>query len=179
MPEVEIRPAQLPDLGVLVSLDHSYQTTHVWQMDRLNEDGHMSINFRSVRLPRPVRVEYPRAIATVSESWLQSNGLLVAAIQGTAVGYIHLKVIEEPGTAWVTDLAVAEPMRRKGIGSVLLLAGQEWAAQRGQRYMILEMQSKNYPALRLCNKLGYELCGFNDQYYSNRDIALFFGRLLR
>jgi ribosomal protein S18 acetylase RimI-like enzyme len=45
--------------------------------------------------------------------------------------------------------------------------------------MILEMQSKNIPAVHLAMRLGYEFCGYNDHYYSNQDIALFFAQFLR
>jgi RimJ/RimL family protein N-acetyltransferase len=41
------------------------------------------------------------------------------------------------------------------------------------------MSSKNNSAIRLAQKLGFEFCGYNDQYYENKDIALFFGRLIR
>jgi len=44
---------------------------------------------------------------------------------------------------------------------------------------LLEMSSKNNPAIRFAQKLGYEFCGYNDQYYETQDIALFFGRYIR
>jgi len=40
------------------------------------------------------------------------------------------------------------------------------------------MTSKNYAAIRLSQKLGFEFCGYNDHYYLTQDIALFFGRAL-
>jgi ribosomal protein S18 acetylase RimI-like enzyme len=45
--------------------------------------------------------------------------------------------------------------------------------------MVLEMQPKNYPAIQLAQKLGFDFCGYNDRYYANRDIALFFAKGLR
>jgi RimJ/RimL family protein N-acetyltransferase len=45
--------------------------------------------------------------------------------------------------------------------------------------MILEMQSKNHPYIRLAQKFGYEFCGYNDQYYPTQDVALFFGKALK
>jgi RimJ/RimL family protein N-acetyltransferase len=43
----------------------------------------------------------------------------------------------------------------------------------------MEMHSKNMAAVRLAMKMGFEFCGYNDQYYANQDIALFFSALLR
>jgi ribosomal protein S18 acetylase RimI-like enzyme len=51
--------------------------------------------------------------------------------------------------------------------------------QKNNRRIILEMQPKNYPAIKLTQKLGFELCGYNDHYYANQDIALFFSKWLR
>jgi hypothetical protein len=45
--------------------------------------------------------------------------------------------------------------------------------------MVLEMQPKNHAAISMAQKLGFDLCGYNDRYYSNRDIALFFSRSVR
>jgi ribosomal-protein-alanine N-acetyltransferase len=79
----------------------------------------------------------------------------------------------------MTDLAVTRRTRRQGIGSALILAGQEWARHKRCHRMVLEMQPKNYPAICLVQKLGYDLCGYNDHYFPNRDIALFFSKALR
>ena len=84
-----------------------------------------------------------------------------------------------PNTTWVTDLVVLRRQRRQGIGTALLLASQDWALQKKNRRIILEMQPKNFPAISLAQKLGFDLCGYNDHYYTNQDIALFFSKWLR
>lgn len=179
MPEIEIRPAVLADLPALMQFDHSYQTTHVWQMDRLMEDGQMTINFREVRLPRPVRVEYPKTAGAEGKEWLKSAAVLTAVLKGVPVGYVRLQEQDAPHIGWITDLAVHPEVRRQGIATALMLAAQEWCSQRRIKHLILEMQSKNYPAICLAQKLGYDFCGYNDHYYPNQDIALFFDRYLK
>ena len=79
----------------------------------------------------------------------------------------------------MTDIAVSPMARRKGIASALILAAEDWAKKKNIRRMILEMQSKNTPAIRMALKLGFEFCGYNDHYYSNQDIALFFAQFIR
>jgi RimJ/RimL family protein N-acetyltransferase len=49
----------------------------------------------------------------------------------------------------------------------------------GSRRIVLEMQPKNYAAIHLAQKLGFDLCGYNDRYYANHDIALFFAKGVR
>jgi ribosomal protein S18 acetylase RimI-like enzyme len=105
--------------------------------------------------------------------------MLVAVIGGQPVGYVRTNDAILPRTAWLMDVVVAPRFRRQGVASTLLLAAQSWAVQRKDRRALLEMSSKNNPAIRLAQKLGYEFCGYNDQYYETQDIALFFGRFIR
>lgn len=179
MPEVQIRPAVTTDLAALMALDHSCQSDYVWQMDVQHEDGQVGAIFREIRLPRSVAIPYPRLVSVLSENWNRRSGILVAAIDGAAVGFVRSTDTLIPRTAWLLDLVVASRYRRQGIASALVVAAQSWAVQRKDGRVLLEMSSKNNPAIRLAQKLGFEFCGYNDQYYESQDIALFFGRLIR
>ncbi len=180
MPEIEIRAAVESDIPTLTQIDHSYSSEYVWQMEVQREEDHIAVAFREVRLPRSVRVDYPRSPKRLLEDWKQRSGLLVAVLGEEVVGYISLMEGISPAAVWVTDLAVAPRHRRQGIGCALVLAGQEWTIERG-RYarLVLEMQPKNHPAIQLCQKLGFEFCGFNHHHYVNQDIGLFFAKWLR
>jgi len=78
----------------------------------------------------------------------------------------------------VTDLVVTPTLRRQGIATALVMAGEEWSSVKGLRRMIVDMQSKNIPGIRLFGKLGFEFCGYNDHFYANQDIAIFFSHFL-
>lgn len=185
MPEIQIRPLVAADLPLLVEIDHSYSSDHVWQMDVQQETGakasdlQLQIRFRQLQLPRSVRVEYPRSPADLADDWKKRAGVLVALHEDVAIGYVSMLLNQAPLTAWVTDLVVARRMRRQGVGSALVLAAQEWARHKACQQIVLEMQPKNYAAICLALKLGFDLCGYNDRYYANRDIALFFARMVR
>jgi len=179
MPEIEIRPAIASDIPQLIALDHDYTSDYVWQMNIQREEGQVSVSFRQARLPRSVRVEYPRSPQSLTEDWKKRAGLLVALLAKEPVGYISLAKDVSPSAAWVTDLVVMRRTRRQGIGSGLVLAAQEWARQHNLDHIVLEMQPKNYAAISLAHKLGFEFCGYNDRYYDNRDIALLFARSVR
>jgi ribosomal protein S18 acetylase RimI-like enzyme len=179
MPEIEIRPATDADIPALVAIDHNYSSEYVWQMDIQAEEKGVNVSFREIRLPRSVRVEYPRPVSALAEDWSLRPGLLVSTLEGEVVGYISLRLDVAPITTWVTDLAVIRRVRRQGIGSALVLAGQEWGEQHNTRRIVLEMQPKNYPTLKMAQKLGFDLCGYNDRYYANHDIGLFFAKALR
>ena len=180
MPEVEIRPAVKEDLVHLVQVEHSYQTQYVWQMDRVMEEGQIMIHFRQMRLPRPQRVEDAgRSPLLNEENWSRYQALLAAVLAGVPVGYVGLSDQVVPRTVWVTDCAVRESARRRGIGAALLLAAQEWGSVNGFRQIVVEVHPKNHPAIQLARKLNFEFSGYNDHYLATQDITLFFARSLR
>ena len=177
MPEIQIRPATATDVKSLMTLEHTSQSDYVWQLDVRREPSQVEAILREVRLPRTVSLIYPRSIENLADEWSQTN-MLVALAGGKPAAYLRMTDRLVPGTVWITDLVVGRAQRRKGIGTALVMAAHEWAQQMNNRRAVMEMQSKNSAAVRLAQKLGYEFCGYNDQYYVTRDIALFFGRLL-
>jgi ribosomal protein S18 acetylase RimI-like enzyme len=178
MPEINIRPAVATDIPNLILIDHHYTSEFAWQMDLVLEDNQIAVNFRQIHLPRSVKVEYPRSPQALLTDWNKRSGLLVAIYEGEPVGYISLMLDIAPVTTWITDLAVIRRLRRQGIASALVLAGQDWARQRKTYRMVMEMQPKNHPAYSLAQKLGFTFCGYNDTYYANHDITLFFAKSL-
>ncbi len=176
MPEVQIRPAVATDVTALMSIDHSCQTEYVWQMDVQHEETQTTVFFREIRLPRSVAISYPRPVAALSESWSRRSGVLIALVGGTVVGYVRMNDISIPHTALLTDVVVSPRYRRQGIATTLVLAAQTWAVNRKNNRMMMEMTTKNVPAIRLAQKLGFDFSGYNVAYYETQDIALFFGR---
>ena len=179
MASFEVRPASANDLPRLMALDHSVSSDYVWQLELRREPNQVTVGFREVRLPRSVEVKYPRNVVGLAEEWTRRDAVLVAVVGEEVVGYMCLKDEHASAIAWVTDLVVAPAWRRKGAGSTLLTAAQVWAAERKARRLVLEIISKNQAGIRLAQKFGYEFCGYNDQYYPNQDVALFFGRALK
>ena len=179
MASFNIRSAVATDLPSLMALDHSNSSEYVWQLDVRNEPNQVTADFREVRLPRSVTVAYPHDPSLLADEWMKRDAVLVALRGDVPVGYVGIVIKHVSTVAWVTDLVVSQDIRRRGAASALLTATQAWAMERSVRHIILETQSKNHPCIRLAQKFGYEFCGYNDQYYPTKDIALFFGRALK
>jgi ribosomal protein S18 acetylase RimI-like enzyme len=179
MMEIEIRPTIAPDLPRLMGMDHSTMTDYVWQLEFRREGSQMQAVFREVRLPRPITVTYPHNPYALADEWTNKS-LMLTALQGqNPVGYLCLLEHSRAALAWITDLVVWREARRQGVGSALITAAQAWASGRGDRRLMLEMQSKNVPAIRLAQKHGFEFCGYNDHYYLTQDVALFFAKNIK
>jgi ribosomal protein S18 acetylase RimI-like enzyme len=174
MTELRVRQAISSDISEIVAFDHGYSTDHVWQMGFQNGQGEVEVRFREVRLPRPMRVRYPRQPEALIDSWTEKQVVLVAEFGETRTGYLTIIAGPSPGSAWITDLAVDLRHRRQGHASGLLQTARAWAGERGYRRLFLEMQSKNFPAIALARKLGFSFSGYSDHYFPDGDIALFF-----
>jgi GNAT superfamily N-acetyltransferase len=169
-----IRSAISSDIPWLMKLDHGYSTDHVWQMALRQETDEIAISFREVRLPRPMRVGYPRDYMKLADEWTFRSAIFVAERESIPIGYIAYVEGPSPNSAWVTDLVVGLIERRQGIGSQLFNYGLDWCRDRSLSRVYIEMQSKNYPAICFSKRLGVNFVGYSDSYYPNQDIALFF-----
>ncbi len=176
---MQIRPAISTDIPALMVMDHSYMTDHVWQMALNSTQTENTIAFREIRLPRLMRVGYPRDPGRLADEWTNSSGIFVAANDQTYLGYLIIESGTAPETGWVTDLVTDAPRRREGVATKLLAAARRWCREQGLSRMTLEMQSKNFPSLNLARKLGFVLSGYHDKYYPDEEIALFFTLKLR
>lgn len=174
-----VRPAMPADLEACSLMDSSYITDHVWGMDVREEEGVVTIAFRVVKLPREMRVEYPRRGSDLLAGWGRRDGFLVAHEGGCLRGYVALTAQAEHGIAWVGDLVVDRVHRRQGIGSALLRAAARWGHDEQLSRLVIEVPTKNYPAICFCRSRGLTLCGYNDHFWPTQDIALFFGQRLR
>ncbi len=176
---MQVRPAWPKDLEACSMLDHSYTTDHVWQMETREVNEALTVTFRLARLPRQIQVNYPRQGEELLIGWRQRDGFLVADEGGRICGYVALTAQTEHGIARVGDLVVDRPRRRRGTGTALLQAAAQWARDQGLGRLVVEVQTKNYPAIQFCQSRGLAFCGYNDHYWPSQDIVLFFGESLR
>lgn len=174
MAQFAIRNAISSDIPLLTQLDHGYSTDHVWQMGMRKDREETAISFREVRLPRAMRVTYPRDPQRLIDEWVLRTGVFIADQAGQPIGYIAFIDGPAPKSAWMTDVVVGLPDRRQGVARQLIVAGIEWCKNRKIELLFMEMQSKNYPAICLAKERGLRFSGYSDTYFPDQDIALFF-----
>ena len=179
MPEIDVRPVNAKDVESLIAFEHGYYSEYVWQMAMDVDAQGMQTAFRRVRLPRRVFVAYPRKREDIFSDLTATEAFLLAELDGRPVGYIKVYAEPESQVLRVSDVVTSAPMRRQGIASGLLLALMNLASSRDFNNIILEMQSKNDPAIGMANKMGFNYCGFRDQYFPNQELALFYSRYIR
>lgn len=179
MPEIELRPVDQQDIDSLTAFEHGYYSEFVWQVTMETDPQNLQAGLRRTHLPRRVFVPYPRSKEIIFGELGQVEAFLVALMENQPVGYIKVLVEQGDKVLRVSDLVVSAPMRRRGIASGLMVAVMNMASSREFPYVMMEMQSRNDPAVALAEKMGLTFCGFRDNYYPNQDMALFFSRFVR
>lgn len=75
--------------------------------------------------------------------------------------------------AHITEIAVRERLRGRGIGELLLIGSLRAALEYGSKVMTLEARVSNFVAQRLYEKYGFRSVGVRRAYYSdNREDAV-------
>jgi len=176
-----IRDGLPTDIAGCMTLDTSYDTEFVWQMTVQEMADGQSVAFRRDRLPRRMTVDYPASEKRI-KSALETRGCFIVATardEPETLGYLVMRHDPIHRIAHLHDLVVSLPYRRHQIGTRLLNIARRWADEHNLNQFIAETQTKNYPAITFLQHNGLRFCGYNDQYFPNQDIAVFFGQALR
>lgn len=173
---MRIYRADLHDLAACLVLDGSYETDYVWQATQQLDDNQVTTRFRTIRLPRTMRVPYPAWGETLLAHQERGDLILVAVEVAEVRGYIDQEAQPDQGIAWVHHLVISPAMRRQGVGTALLMRGLQHARQQELTHVMTVVQSKNYPAIKFLERNGFAFCGYNERFYRNLDIGLYFSR---
>ena len=148
-----IRPARPDDEPTLVELEHASAIHHAsvdparWRVPSIDD---IAAYRRKRRLADP------------------DGGALVAEVDGQVVGVVELLLrgfTSESGAARIPipsvdiGLSVAPEWRSRGVGTALMRAAEDWSREHGARRVILDLAGANTGALRLYERLGYQIHG--------------------
>lgn len=187
MSKYAIRPAEGDDLTTCLTLDDSYQTEWVWQVIESHSDmllgevgmageQQRTVSFRPNHLPRQRLVAGKYATPhRLRADWQQTDYFSVAITDDDdVVGYVNLYLDRQRECAWLTQLAVADKWRRQRVGTALLEDAREWARLAGQRALLIEVPTANYPASRFLQSQGFAFSGYSEAFNPDGEVVLLF-----
>jgi ribosomal-protein-alanine acetyltransferase len=145
----ELRRASVDDLDALVALEHATFPSDAWSRNLMREE-----------LTGPHRYY-----------------LVAVASDGRIEGYAGLLAPQGAGEADIQTIAVAEAVRRRGLGRVLVQTLLAEARRRGASEVLLEVRADNPSAQRLYRTLGFEGIATRPHYYQPDDVDAVIMRL--
>ena len=106
---------------------------------------------------------------------------LVAEIDGAVIGYVmcrieygfsHLRRLGLARKGHIVSVAVKEPHRGKGVGTMLMHASQDAMVEKTATESYLEVRVTNTEAISLYETLGYAVSSRLEAYYKDGEAAL-------
>ena len=176
---IYIRRPTLHDLNECAKLDASYTTQKVWQMTLHNEPQRLQVQFHLVYLPRPMRVPAPQDDFNLAKAWQRGDGIFAAHEGRLILGYIHLEMDPVTKTGYIRRHVVAPAYRRQSIGAALLTRVMAWGRERKLRGFLVELSTKNDPAIQFYLAQGFHFTGFSEEFWGRQEILMRLSRVVR
>ena len=107
----------------------------------------------------------PWSANALREELDNENSHFLVALADEVAGYIGVQEI--CGEAYITNVAVFENCRKKGIGRELIRAACDGAKSRGCEFITLEVRQSNAAAITLYESEGFEVAGVRKNFYSH------------
>lgn len=133
---------------------------HFRSADRADRDSLVSLAEESPGAPRWTLTTWEQVLDSATEG---ERNVLIAVSEEGIVGF---GVVGTAGdAAEIESLAVAETVRRQGIGCRLCEELMRWARMRGSRRAVLEVRISNHAARALYESLSFREIAVRKGYY--------------
>lgn len=173
--EIVIRPLTQADIERLPEMELNFQAEAYLAVEKVVEG--LNVTWRLVERPLDppfISVDYnidEQDQTEIAQRLKENDGLyLVAEHQGRLVALLDLEREAWRDTGMIWNIVVDRAYRRQGLGTRLIQRAITWGRRRRLRALALETQTNNLPACRFYQKMGFQLCGLDDHFYSNHDI---------
>lgn len=176
---IEVCEITLDELRRLPRIPSGFETDLAFQVERREEAGGIDWRLAETALPRPLRKWYDSGrVDEWLESYLEDNPqaslrFFACYADETIRGVATWRHTSWNNSIWLHDIRVVRNARRTGIGGRLVEALKHESKRAGARGILVETQTSNYPAVAFYRKHGFDICGFNDHLYTNRDRETF------
>jgi streptothricin acetyltransferase len=187
--EITLRPLVLDDIPRLVEIRPTYVTDTILAIERSGVGLTTAWRLVERKLSTPfdkgnlynfgeAEQELVRQRLRRPEETYQS----VAELDGRLIGLVEVELQEWNDTAWLANLMIDLDYRRQGLGRRLWHRGLDFAREAGVRAMMIETQNTNLAACKFYERMGCQLVGLNEVFYTNdgaaTEIALFWAYFL-
>lgn len=188
---INLRPLQPDDIPNLPQIRPTYTSPTILGLDK-SGDG-LEIGWRLVErvLPQPfdkgtlydfdevAQAEIRARLARPDETYQR---LAVDEETERLIGLLEVEIQVWNDTAMLWNLMIDLAYRGQGLGRRLWHRAVEFAQQAEVRALMIETQNTNVPACKFYARMGCQLIGINELYYTNdglnTEIALFWAYAL-
>ncbi|MCB9436957.1 MAG: GNAT family N-acetyltransferase [Anaerolineales bacterium] len=173
-----IRPMTTDDVPRLADMNPGFVSETALHVERIGEGYQVGWRLVEVQLPEPYdkghgydfnfseqenilgRLRQPDALEQV----------VIDSQTDQIVGVLDAAIEEWRRVLWIWNIMMDVSVRGRGIGRRLVENSIAWAERYRLRAVMLETQTNNAPACRFYARMGFQLVGINQVFYTNHDI---------
>jgi ribosomal protein S18 acetylase RimI-like enzyme len=188
--QIILRSLTASDIPRLPEIRPTYTSNTIIAVERTGTDFNIQWQLAERDLPQPfdkgTLYDFNEAAQdSIRERFDHSDDTYQRVLEhdGRLVGLLELEQHYWNNTAFLWTLMIDQDYRRQGLGQRLWHRAVEYARQCEVRAILIETQNTNPAACKFYLRLGCELVGLNEAFYTNdgykTEIALFFAYNLR
>ena len=179
MADIEIGAATLDEMAQISQMDLSFESDHVWKTQMLEGMDSFESSFQRIQLPKPIKVSFQAYSPVNLETLIRQRMILSVRYEDKVIGYARLEQDETVNRLIVKTGGVMPEYRNKGVGTVLLERICEIARHNRIRSLVCMVQAKNDPTIHFLLARGFVFCGYQEFFFRNMEIGLFFSKNIR
>ncbi len=181
---INLRPLTPEDIPNLPQIRPTYKSSSILEVERSGTG--LEIGWRLVErdLPQPFDKGTLYDFDEIAQAEIRARlerpddtYQRVAESSGLLVGFLDIELQSWNDTAFLWNLMIDLDYRGQGLGRRLWHRALDFARQSDVRAIMIETQNTNVPACRFYARMGCELVGINEVYYTNdssaTEVALF------
>lgn len=170
---MEIRPIKVEELrSCLRQIDSRFHVGEYLHFSKRKTGEEYLFEMRLRKYPNPFRkhsFNYENKYLDMLASFVKEGGSFASFDDERCVAIAVTSCERWNKTLTIWELAVDKNYRKQGIGKQLMERVFEYAQESQMRSVFLETQTNDVSAIRFYEKMGFEIAGFDDAYYTNSD----------
>jgi ribosomal protein S18 acetylase RimI-like enzyme len=170
---MEIRPIKVEELrSCLRQIDSRFHVGEYLHFSKRKTGGQYLFEMKLRKHPNPFRkrsFNYEDSYLEMLASFLKEGGSFGSFDDERCVAVAVTSCERWNKTLKIWEFAVDKTYRKQGIGKQLMEIVFEHAKENQMRSVFLETETNNVGAIRFYEKMGFEIVGFDDTYYTNSD----------
>jgi ribosomal protein S18 acetylase RimI-like enzyme len=140
--------------------------------DVINEEKENGLGWSFELIKKPFKKKFVKDIYEFLFEDHKENAeyFIIYNDQDVEIGQLSIGLQKFNNRTRIWDIYVSSTYQNQGIGSKLIEFAENKAKEWKSRCLVLEVQSSNYPAIKFYEKNGFNISGFDLNFYSNTDI---------
>jgi ribosomal protein S18 acetylase RimI-like enzyme len=188
---IPLRPLTAEDIPALAEIRPTYKSPTILVVEKQHPDEGLNVGWQLIERELPVPFDKgklydftPEVQEEIRERLSRPDDTYqrVADFEGKLVGILDTEIHYWNNTVFIWNLMVDLDYRGHGLGRRLWHRARDFARESGSRAIMIETQNTNVAACKFYQRMGCQLVGLNELYYTNdgpnTEIALFWAYIL-